>query len=104
MIVPALSNWIFFVCKCKQATLLTVNNPPLKDPGGCRDTTEGHFVVAQPCCYGSPQPLESAVRNTLRESPGDILNEGSFSGICVSGRTVLFWRLTSTHNLIWLSG
>ena len=36
-------------------------------------------------------------------SPHNILNEGSPSGMCVSGRIVLFWRLTNTHNLNLLS-
>lgn len=32
------------------------------------------------------------------------LNDGSFSGMWVSGLTVLFCRLTNTHSRIWFSG
>lgn len=67
MIVPALSNWIFLAYGCEQRKITGEwdKNLPWKDPGEYRGTTEGHFAVARPCCYESPRPLDTAVRNGL---------------------------------------
>ena len=67
MIVPALSNWIFFAYEGEQSKISgeRIKDLPLKDPGEYRGTTEGRFAAAQPCCYESPRPLGTAVRNIL---------------------------------------
>lgn len=39
----------------------------------------------------------------ITSSEGSLLRVGSFSGICVSGLTVLFCLLTNTHKRIWFS-
>jgi len=70
MIVPALSNWIFFMHGHERHNTYSdkTDNPLWKDLGGYRGITEGRFVVARPCCYGSPRPLENIVRSSPREA------------------------------------
>lgn len=65
-------------------------------------------VVLLPDGHVVPDDLDSCNKDNearaLCSTHINVLSAGSFSGMCVSGRTVLFCRLTSTHNRIWLSG
>jgi len=51
-----------------------------------------------------PSTAGKYCQNLSRWDPHNLLNEGSSSGMYVSGRTVLFCRPTNIHNLTWLSG
>ena len=82
-----------------------VENLPLRDQGGrgLRGIVEGRRVL-WPGFRESPRPLENPIRISLREVSRNILNQGSSSSMCRSGRTVLFFLLDNPHSLSRLSG